>query len=412
MAHTATPDIVVVGAGPAGSSLALLMARAGANVLLLDKARFPRDKTCGGGLTPRAMAVLERFGLLEAVESIAAQRVTGAHLRSPSGHVWRMEFDEIDSGLPPFGLIVPRYKLDEFLVEQAVAAGASFRPGAGVTDLMMEGRRVVGVTARHDGRREEILAPLTAIATGASISLLKRLRLLQRMPPVILAARGYYSGVTGLEGSLEFYFEGDMLPGYAWVFPMGDGRANVGMGMFPKGQRGSPRQMLEDFVRSGPAADRFRGARLDGRIKGYPLRTDYPLYDACGDGFILLGESMGLVNPVSGEGIDLALESAEIAAPVALSALERGNTGARSLKEYDRRLRRRFEGYFRGMRILRDRAMAPGVLDSLILRSARDPALARTVTGINLGVVSPWVVIKKPGLAWRVLRYLAHRAFK
>ncbi len=232
------------------------------------------------------------------------------------------------------------------------------------------------------------------------------------MPPVILAARGYYSGVSGLEEALEFYFQREMLPGYAWIFPLGDGRANVGVGIFPKNQSSTPQRMLADFVRSSPAADRFRNAHLEGKIKGYPLRTDYPLYDAHGDGYILLGESLGLVNPVSGEGIDLALESAEIAAPVVLKALERGRADARALKEYDRRLRRRFEGYFRGMRVLRDRAMVPTALDSLIRRSAQDRDLARTVTGINLGVVSPWVVIKKPGLMWRVLRHLARRVLR
>ncbi len=179
MARSIGPDIVVVGAGPAGAALALSLARSGADVLLLDKARFPRDKTCGDGLTPRAVAALERLGLLDGVESIASQRVTGAHLHSPSGHDWRMSFDESLSELPPFGLIVPRYRLDAFLVEQAVAAGASFAPESEVVDLLREGRRVAGVIVRRDGKREEIRAPLTAIATGASIALLRKLGLLR-----------------------------------------------------------------------------------------------------------------------------------------------------------------------------------------------------------------------------------------
>ncbi len=409
MVSEPTPDIVIVGAGPAGSALALLAARAGADVLLLDKAMFPREKTCGDGLTPRAVAALERIGLLEGVESVASHRVTGAYLRSPSGHVWRMNFDEGWFDLPDFGLIVPRYTLDAFLAEQAVSAGASFWPGTEAVDLLRDGRRVVGVAVRRDGRIAEIRASLTAIATGASIALLRRLGILPKMPPVILAARGYYSGVSGLEDVLEFHFEREMLPGYAWIFPMGDGRANVGVGLFSKGRPARPMRALEEFVRSEHVAGRFRDARLEGRIKSYPLRTDYPLYDAHGDGYILLGESLGLVNPVSGEGVDLALESAEIAAPVVLAALERGETTRRSLREYDRRLRHRFESYFRGMRILRDRAMVPTALDSLIRRSARDRELAKTVTGINLGVISPWVVAEKPNLIWRVLRHMVRR---
>ncbi len=400
-------DVVVVGAGPAGSGFALRLARQGFKVLVLDRSKFPREKTCGGGLTPRAVAALEDLGLLKRLLGrLSTYRIGGALLFSPSGHRWRMDFSAVDFGLPSFGLIVTRLDLDAFLLEEAEEAGANFLPERKVTGFLRSDGRIVGVKAVHPAGEEEIRAPLVAIATGASIALHRKLGLLRSMPPVVLSARGYYSGVDGLGDVMEFYFESELMPGYAWIFPVGDGIANIGVGTFPvAGVKKNPYRLLDWFLREGQAAERLSGARLQSAVSGYPLRTDYPSHPVSGEGFLLLGESTGLVNPVTGEGIDLALESAELASGVAMSALKEGDFSRKMLSKYDGLLRNKFGSYFSGMRVLRDRAVNPYAMDRIIRAASDDPGLAKTVAGINLGVLPPQVILKRPGLAFRATRY-------
>ena len=407
-------DVVIVGAGPAGSGLAIQLVRKGVRVLLLDKEEFPREKTCGDGLTPRAVAVLERMGLLnDLLQELEPYRVEEAVLFSPSGHLWRMHFDHAGFGLPGFGLIVPRYRLDRFLVSKAVESGAEFLGGSQVVGFVRDSGKVVGVRIDSESGGRVVKAPLVAIATGANIGLHRELGLLQSMPPVVLSARGYFTNVSELGHAMEFYFESELMPGYAWIFPVDEKTANIGVGVFPgTGRRKNPYKMLNWFMREGQAAGRLTEARLQGQVKGYPLRTDYPSHPTFGDGFIMLGESIGLVNPVTGEGIDLALESAELAAEAVEHALERGDFSRKTLVVYEKMLRKRFGSYFSGMRVLRDRAVRPEAMDRIIRAASRDPKLARTVAGINLGVISPQAVLRQPKLVVRLVRYLAKRFFR
>lgn len=386
-----TADVAVIGAGPAGSTTAALLAARGHCVLLLDRATFPRDKTCGDGLTPRAVAVLDRIGLLDGLRSAGYRQIGGARLVAPGGAVWHLRFADYDFGLPPFGLAVPRLELDERLRRHAVAKGACFLGGVQVSRLLRQDGRVAGLAGQRFGHPLTVHARLTILATGANIALLRALGVLSRMPPGIRAIRAYSEDVPGLNDEFEFYFDRELLPGYAWIFPLGDGRANVGLGLFTRGV-GSPapnlRKLLARLVERHP---RLREARPTGPAKPYPLRVDFPRCPSLGDGFMLVGEALGLVNPVTGEGIDLALESAELAADAADEALRCGDTGAGGLTPYRKALHARFGSFFRGMRLLLRLAMGPRALDILIRQAARRPHLARTIAGINMGMASSWL---------------------
>jgi len=391
-------DVVIVGAGPAGSATAGLLARRGRRVLLLDRARFPRDKTCGDGLTPRAVAVLDRLGLLPELLAAGYQRIHGARLVAPTGRTFSMHFADYNLGLPGYGLVVPRFELDERLRQWAVAQGAQFRAGIQVSRPMYERGRVVGV----ESEAVNVRAPLTVVATGASIGLHRALGILKQMPPGVNAIRGYFTGVVDLGGEFEFYFDRELLPGYAWVFPLSDGRANVGLGVLARnGADETPnvRRLLADFMARQP---RLRNAQAVGPAKGYPLRIDFPRYRPIGAGFLLAGEALGLVNPVTGEGIDLALESAELAAAAADNALRQGNVGEPGLRPYARALGIRFGSFFRGIHLLLRLAMGSHAIDVLIRQADRKPHLARIIAGINLGMVSPWVAFS-PRTWWDIL---------
>jgi flavin-dependent dehydrogenase len=431
-----TADVLIVGAGPAGCAAAALLARRGHDVLLVDRAHFPRDKTCGDCLTPRAIAALGRLGVLPELLSAGYRQVGGARLVAADGTTFSMRFGDYDLGLPAYGLVVPRLELDERLRQRAVAAGARFLAGVRVTapiyDLTPQtpsrstplglltakplpsgegehlslppspetavpflewggrGGEVVGVQAEADGQTLAFRARLTILATGASIGLLRAFGVLQEMPPGINAIRGYFTGVPDLEDELEFYFDRELAPGYGWIFHLADGRANVGVGIFSRNGAGTGLnvcKLLAEFLQRHP---RLRNARPVGSARGYPLRIDFPRCLPTGDGFLLAGEALGLVNPVTGEGIDLALESGELAAEAADRALRQGDTSATGLVPYRRALHARYASFFRGIHLLLKLATSPRALNVLIRQAGRKPHLARTIAGINLGMVSPW----------------------
>ncbi len=384
-------DVLIAGAGPAGSALAGLLAARGVDVLLIDKARFPRDKTCGDGLTPRAIAALARLGVLAELESAGYQRIEGARLYPAGAEPWTLDFAEHDLGLPPYGMVVPRYELDERLRAHAVSQGARFFGGFNAREPFRDRAKgsARGLVGEAEGQTVTVEAPLTVVATGANMGLARAFGALSTMPPGINAIRGYYEAVRDLAPYFEFFFEPELAPGYAWVFPLADGRANIGLGVAARGNSShrNLKPLLDAFVARHP---RLREARPDGPARGFPLRIDFPTVRPAGDGYLFVGETLGLVHPVTGEGIDLALETAELAAPVITAALSNGDVSARSLALYGQTLDAEYRSFFRGTRLLLRLATGPQAIRALARQGKKKPRLARLIAGVNLGVTSPW----------------------
>jgi geranylgeranyl reductase family protein len=392
-------EILILGAGPAGSTLAYLLAKAGRDVLLVDRYEFPRDKTCGDGLTPRATETLIRLGL--PIAELPGEKVTAALLVSPRGTQSRLSFDAL-LGPGSFGQIVPRLELDAWLHGKAVAAGARFIRGV-AQSLNQHGKTVTGATIKTTLGLEHINAGLTVVATGASSSLLKDLHLEPRLGDSIIAVRTYFQHVPPSEPAFEFYFDRDLLPGYGWVFPMHDGRANVGVGVYSRTlkERGvSINDLLDGFLHGATMQARLKGAAEAGPRRSHPLRIDFPSHATAGHGWIIVGESAGIVNPVTGEGIDLAIESAEIAAAEILA--HNGKWPRRRTRRYERALVKRFANVFRGARLMQRLAMNERYMDSVVRRSLTHPVFARAALRINLGLVTPLELLK-PRVAWAIL---------
>jgi flavin-dependent dehydrogenase len=231
------------------------------------------------------------------------------------------------------------------------------------------------------------------LATGASTALVERAGLLSWEALFGRAARGYYHGIGELSDYIEFHLESVPLPGYGWVFPISGTAANVGAGYFvPRGKpalRNSPRQVLDEFLANPLMAGRVRGARIEGPIKGYPLRFDFPTARLAFPGLLLIGEAAGMVNPLTGEGIDYALESAEVAAELLDGALTQDTAPVQVERDFTEAMRARFQRAFLTICRVRDFYFRPWLLNRAAHAAQRHADFRVTLVNVCLGNVDP-----------------------
>lgn len=361
MSEIRAADVIVVGAGPGGSAAAFHLARHGLTVELLEKAEFPREKVCGDGLTPRAVRQLVTMG----VDTQAPGWVRNKGLRVIGGGI-RMELDWPDlASYPNYGLTRTRMDFDEILAKAAVAAGATLRTSTTVTGPVLDDTgRVVGVSAQVGDDKEpvEYRAPVVVAADGVSGRFALSLGVAKRDDrPIGVAVRRYYKSPAKHDDDyLESWLElrsregGDtLLPGYGWIFGMGDGRVNVGLGVLNSSTafgKTNYRNMLTDWLSTTPDDWAMNDeVNADGPIMGAALPMGFNRVPHYTRGVLLAGDSGGMVNPFNGEGIAYAMESGEIAAGVIVQALARpaGPERERALAGYPTELKARFGGYYR-----------------------------------------------------------------
>lgn len=333
-------DVVIVGAGPAGAVCAAHLADGGARVLLIDRARFPREKVCGDCLTPVAMACLERLGIGDEVRA-AGHTVRDVDVTSPS----RIH-------LPLVGefVTIRRRDLDAIVAARAVRSGATLALGA-----------VEDITTRPDGNVEcsiagagsPIRARIGIVATGPELGLLEKLGMSGRPRPSGVALRCYVRSRSG-PARLVVAYERALVPGYAWVFPMGGGEYNVGVSAFLRDGYGgcvNLRRAFDEFTSGHPAAHRMmEGATDVTPLEGGVLRCAMEGARPAGDGNVIaIGEAIGTTLPYTGEGIAKAMETGELAAEVVGDALGSGDLSllGRYAERIDAELRPRYSGYLR-----------------------------------------------------------------
>jgi geranylgeranyl reductase family protein len=380
-------DVVVVGAGPGGSAAAHYLAKVGLDVLLLDKFDFPRDKTCGDALTPRALGVLDDMSLLEAVLH-AGRSVPTARIVAPNSYATMAPIAR-GTGRPGYALVIPRLILDDMIRQQAVASGAKFEGRVYVTAIERSDDGVEIKGGRY-GRQVSIRARMAVIATGANIKLLLNIGLLGKAPPMMLAARAYYEEVSGLDDCLNLSFEGVPLPGYGWGFPLSGTQANIGAGFFLRDRSwrtlpATPAAAFQNFVRTHTLQTMLGHARQIGPVQGYPLRVDFATAPTFGERVLLVGEAAGLVNPLTGEGIDYALESGKIAAQHLVDLFATGDLSHERLAAYDRALRLRFQDLFIFCTRMRDLFLHRWPLNRLVTAAALHTDLRSLLVNLVLG---------------------------
>ena len=384
------PEILVIGAGPGGSAAAWALAQAGHDVLLVDSAEFPRDKTCGDGLTPAAVKMLAEMDVLQQVEGAGAARIERVRIRGPLGIETVMPF-ALYQPHRPYALVLPRFTLDDILRRHAMNGGAAYSGPMRVERIVREDDRVINVEAASPAGRVEIRPYHVVIAVGANMGLLKREGFITHRPRFIRAARAYYDNVRAEANIYDFYFDLELLPGYGWVFPTGSGMANVGVGVLPVfwSTRKLTTTLLDEFVARRVKDGVMCGDERIGPVKGYPLRIDFPAQRTAGKNWVIVGEAAGLVNPVTGEGIDLALESGLIAARTLHDDIR---TGRRDHMAYQRELWDRCGPLFTGLRVLRDIMLTPFFTDYALWLMRQHRFLTRAVMEMAQGVAPPSTV--------------------
>ena len=399
--HTTQYDVAVIGAGPGGSAAAYYLARQGKRVLLLDKASFPRDKTCGDGLTPRALEVLDDMGILAQAEA-AGCRVNGISVFGKRGAVLNSSIPE-HAALHNFLLVVPRLKLDDILRQRALSAGVSFKGDCRVTGLQADADGIT-IHAQDGQAASTYRAAVVVVAVGANISFLREIGVLNYTPRPIVAVRAYYEGLHNLGDHIQAHFEQVPMPGYGWVFPTGKDSANIGLGMWrdQASAPGSLRAALASFLEAPRMQAMLQNATQVGAIKSYPLRIDFTTAPTFGERILLVGESAGLVSPLTGEGIDFALETGKLAAEFLQGAFERSDFGRSSLAGYDRLLRSHFQSMFTFLGYLRKVYVNPLLMDRIIRLCERNADVRRLFVSILLSQEHPGVLLK-PSILRKVL---------
>ncbi|MCA0305998.1 MAG: geranylgeranyl reductase family protein [Actinobacteria bacterium] len=352
-------DVIVVGAGPGGSTAAAHLADRGLDVVLLEKAAFPREKVCGDGLTPRAVKQLIRLGI-DTSEEAGWVRNKGLRVYGGRTEPFELPWPEL-AEFPPYGLVRARAEFDKILADRAVSGGARLFERTNVTAPIIDPRtdRIVGVTSK-DGR--SFRAPVVIAADGNSARLALSMGLAKRTDrPMGVAVRAYFTSPRTHDDYMESWLElwdgkpgeSNLLPGYGWVFGMGDGTVNVGLGTV--GSSSEPaklnyREMFGRWLANTPPEWGFRPENQVGPTLGAALPMSFNRQPAYTRGLLLVGDSGGMISPFNGEGISYAMEAAEMAADAIADAHFRGfgtPSAERALRGYPARLKAEWGGYFR-----------------------------------------------------------------
>ncbi len=388
---SSSSQVLVVGGGPGGAAAAFWLARNGIDVTLVEKKRYPREKACGDGLTPRAVRQLVDMGF--DFDRPDVHRVVG--LRSYAGDVMlEMPWPE-HSIYPNWGATLRRADLDGRVAALAEAEGATVLQGVEAIAVVDDGD-LTAVELRRQGEEPEIVTPDYVVVADGSLSRFGRQLGTQRRRdyPFGLAVRGYWESPNSTDGYIESQLdirdrEGRAMPGYGWVFPMGDGTINVGAGLVStfKGWKDiNTSRILEAYLASLPEHWQIEEDPIARPIGG-KLPMAFSVGPKTGRNWVLVGDAAGAVNPFNGEGIDYAYETGRLAAGFITEALATGDPA--TLRAYDEALVAEYAAYHRVARIFVSAIGNPSVMRTLTTVGLRSRPLMEWVLKVMANLLEP-----------------------
>ncbi len=400
-------DVLVVGGGPAGASLAFALAQGGVRVRVVDRARFPRPKPCAEYLSPEASRILADMGALELIEQTGAAALSGIHVRAPNGAVIKGDFiaDHGFRGFRDRGLSVRRETLDAILLDRARAAGADVVEGMRITDVVRGNNgRVIGVHTLVDGERGEIHAPIVIGADGLRSVIATRLGLAQKQRwPRRLALVTHYANVRDVGEHGEMHVERD---GYVGIADVGNGLTTVAL-VVPASRSNEISADRAAFLHGWLLSKRHLSPRFASAERATPVVATGPFAShtrrAWAPGGALVGDAADFFDPFTGEGIYSALRGGEMLSAAVRSALdassERGADEA--FATYDRARRKEFRGKW-----IVERAIGAVVgAVPLINRAAKSLSARKDLADLLIGVTGDFVPAREVirlGYLWSV----------
>jgi geranylgeranyl reductase family protein len=392
-------QVLVVGAGPAGSAAATVLARAGVDVLLVDQRSFPREKVCGDGLIPDAHAALARLGVLDEVMAVAQR----------AGHVACISPRGLRIDVPGRLAVLPRRELDDIVCRNAVRTGARmFAPVQFEAPLTDTAGRVCGAKLSHGKESRELHADWVVLATGAVPQALLAAGMCERQTPTGVALRAYVQNDTmvGRITELEVVWHRKLRPGYGWIFPCRDGVFNIGAGVVDSHGRAADghgvmqdvnlKRVFETFCESyAPARELVASGRMLGGLKGAPLRCTLEGAKYSRPGLLVTGEAAGSTYSFTGEGIGKALETGMLSAEALVRQRAHGDAEVR--RHYEAgllALKPRFELYDRANRV----NAHPWLVDLLIWRAQKSERLLGRMSGVLNETSNPGHLVSAKGI--------------
>jgi geranylgeranyl reductase family protein len=395
-------DVVIVGAGPTGSSCGFWLADAGWDVVIVEKKTFPREKTCGDGLTPRAVRQLADMGLEGALAG--SHKYTG--LRAYGfGHSIEMQWPE-HPHFPAYGYTITRHDLDGLVAARAAEAGATLLQGTEVVDVIRDEASdpslalpaLSGVTVKEKGASgpRPIKARYVVVADGSNSRVGRLLGTTRRRDlPLGMALRGYYRSDRHDDPFIESHLdirdsEGNVVPGYGWIFPMGDGRVNVGVGLLSTEQRWkgvNTSTLMDTFVDYAPASWGLSPETSLGPPTGGKLPMGLSVGPRVGPNVVIAGDAGGAINPFNGEGIAYGYETGRLAAAAVGHAMT--GAGSRALVEYDRELTAAYGPYYKVARAFVHLISHPDAMRLCVSLGMRSDLLMNQLLRIMANLMRP-----------------------
>ncbi|MDC0882227.1 geranylgeranyl reductase family protein [Candidatus Marinimicrobia bacterium] len=380
-------DAIIVGAGPAGSSAAIYCNKLGLNTLLLDKSIFPRDKICGDALSGKSVKILEELDLLQDLDKLDGAIVNRIIFGNPNHSECELHLNKsLNKKHISHGFVIPRKIFDNYLFKKASDV-SNVVSGFNVEDLIYNKSQVVGVKGKSiNGEQKKYFGNIVLGADGPYSIVSRKSGLYNSdMNYTAVGLRCYYENIEDLTDQIELHYVNETIPGYFWIFPAGNKKANIGVGLLKsraKKKKYNLQQIMKQVINSKNFKHRFINSNALEKPKGWNLPFGNTKRGNHGNGFLLLGDAAGLVDPFTGEGIGNAMESGKIAADIVLKAKKINDFSNQILSEYDKVLWEYLGSELKTSTLLLKLAHYRILLNFVIDRASRNKNIKNMISGM------------------------------